>query len=144
MKIEDLMTRNPASVTPADTAQDAARMMKDHDCGALPVVESAGEKRLVGMITDRDIAIRGVGQGRGPEALVRDLMTDGPDAASAGDDVSKIEQIMTRHQVRRVPVIDANNRLVGIVSQADLARNDRAASDKRVGKVVEEISRPGR
>lgn len=142
MKVDELMTKKPACITPAETARDAARMMKEHDAGSLPVVESHDEKRLVGIITDRDIAIRGVAQGKGPDALVRDLMTDGPDAARIGDDVSKVEQIMSRHQVRRVPIIDADNRLVGIIAQADLARNDRAASDKDVGKVVEAISKP--
>lgn len=140
MKIESLMTKNPACITPAETARDAAKLMKEHDAGSIPVVESHNEKRLVGIITDRDIAIRGIAAGKGPDTLVRDLMTDGPDAAKVDDDVSKVEQIMTRSQVRRVPVIDADNRLIGIVAQADLARNDRAASDKRVGKVVEEIS----
>lgn len=144
MKVDELMTRNPASVTPADTARDAARAMEKNDCGALPVVESENEKRLIGMITDRDIAIRGVAKGKGPDALVRDLMTDGPDAARIGDDMKTVKQIMTRNQVRRVPIIDADNRLVGIIAQADLARNDDAASDERVGEVVEKISKPSR
>ena len=91
-----------------------------------------------------DIAIRGVAKGKGPDALVRDLMTDGPDAARIGDDMKAVKQIMTRNQVRRVPIIDADNRLVGIIAQADLARNDEAASDERVGEVVEKISKPSR
>ena len=144
MKVDELMTKKPACITPAETARDAARMMKEHDAGSLPVVESHDEKRLVGIITDRDIAIRGVAQGKGPDALVRDLMTDGPDAARIGDDVKTVKQIMTRNQVRRVPIIDADNRLVGIIAQADLARNDDAASDEKVGEVVEKISKPSR
>jgi CBS domain-containing protein len=144
MNVDELMTKNPACVTPADTARDAARAMEENDCGALPVVESENEKRLIGMITDRDIAIRGVAKGKGPDTLVRDLMTDGPDAARIGDDMKTVKQIMTRNQVRRVPIIDADNRLVGIIAQADLARNDEAASDERVGEVVEKISKPSR
>ena len=144
MKVDELMTKNPACVTPADTVEEAARLMKEHDAGAIPVVESQGERRLVGMITDRDIAIRVVGAGKTSSTMVRDVMTGGPDAARACDDVDEVEKIMTRRQVRRVPVVDENQRLVGIIAQADLARNDRAASDKKVGKVVEEISQPGR
>ena len=140
MNVEKLMTKDPATVTPAETVQDAARLMEECDCGALPVVDSANERRLIGIITDRDIAIRGVAKGKGPDALVRDLMTDGPDAVKIGDDVKKVEQIMSRQQVRRVPVIDADGRVIGMVAQADLARNDEAVSDRRVGKVVEEIS----
>jgi CBS domain-containing protein len=96
------------------------------------------------MITDRDIAIRGVARGRGAEAKVEELMTRDPESCGTDSDIEEIERVMSERQVRRVPIIDADGQLVGIISQADLARNDGAISDREVGQVVERISEPGR
>jgi CBS domain-containing protein len=141
VKVKDIMTANPAVVTPGDTIRDAARQMRDNDCGLIPVVEDAKGRRLTAVITDRDIAIRAVAEGKSADTLVRDVMSDGPDAARPDDDLERVEQIMTSRQVRRVPVIDEQGSIVGIVAQADLARHDRAASDKKVGQVVSEVSK---
>ena len=144
MKVKDIMTPDPAVVTPGDTIRDAAARMKECDCGLLPVVEDANSRRLTAVITDRDIAVRAVAQGKGPDTLVRDVMSDGPDACRPEDDVDAVERVMKSRQVRRVPIVDDGGSVVGVVAQADLARNDRAASDRDVGEVVEKISRSTR
>ena len=144
MQAQELMTRDPACVTPEDPAQKAAELMSQHDCGAIPVVDDEESRHVIGMITDRDIAIRGVARGRGAEARVEELMTSDPDCLTPEADVDEVERIMSERQVRRVPIIDAGGCLVGIIAQADLARSDGAASDREVGQVVERISEPGR
>lgn len=142
MRIREIMTGTPASVTPDQTARDAARLMIEHDCGAIPVVADQTDKRLVGMITDRDITIRGVAEGKGPETRVNDLMTANVTAAREDDELEIVRTVMVREQVRRVPVVDQHGGLVGIVAQADIAREDAAASDREVGRIVEAISEP--
>ena len=144
MRIKDIMTPDPACCTPDTTARDAANMMRECDCGAIPVVDTREGRRLVGMITDRDLAVRGFADGRGPDTPVRDLMTQHPHAARADDEVETVRQVMMQQKVRRVPVTDAEGAIVGIVAQADLARHDDAVSDRELGKVVEAISEPGR
>ena len=141
MKAKEIMSRDPQCCTPADTLQSAARMMADFDCGSLPVVENADRKVVVGVLTDRDIAIRGVARGKSPDSKVNDVMTPSPAVCSPEDDVDEVERIMVEMQVRRVPVVEAG-RVVGMIAQADLARDNRAASDHEVGRIVEKISRP--
>jgi CBS domain-containing protein len=142
MLIREIMTRDPEVCTPEDTLQRAARLMVDCDCGSIPVIE-AGDKRLVGVITDRDITVRGVAKGKPPESKVNDVMSPSPSFCKADDAVEEVERIMIEKQVRRVPIVDDQNRVVGIVAQADLARADRAVSDRQVGRIVEKISEPG-
>jgi len=142
MQAREIMSRDPQCCTPADTLQSAARMMADHDCGSLPVVEGADRKHLLGVLTDRDIAIRAVARGKSPDSKVNDVMTPAPACCSPDDDVDQVERIMIERQVRRVPVVDADNNVVGMIAQADLARNNRAASDREVGRIVEKISAP--
>ncbi len=142
MKASELMTRDPACCTPEDSIQRAAELMKDCDCGCIPVVESTNSKKLSGVVTDRDLAVRALAQGKGPETKVRDVMTREVSCCTPDDDVAAVEQIMTREQVRRVPVVDTAGNCCGMISQADLALNNRAASDKDVGRVVERISEP--
>ena len=144
MQAQELMTRDPACVTPDDPAQKAAELMSQYDCGAIPVVEDEESRHVCGMITDRDIAIRGVARGRGAEARVQELMTSDVECLTPDADVEEVERVMSERQVRRVPIIDASGCLVGIISQADLARTDSAISDREVGQVVERISEPGR
>jgi CBS domain-containing protein len=138
MKVRDIMTANPATCTPDSTAEQAARLMEQHDCGAIPVVEGDA-KRLVGMVTDRDLAIRGLAHGKGGDAKVRDLMSPSPATVQADDDVKAVEDLMSSQQIRRVPVVDASGCPVGLVAQADLARERKG---KEVGKVLEHISEP--
>ena len=119
MRISDVMTRDVQTVTPEQTAREAASFMLSADAGSIPVTEG---DRLIGMITDRDIAIRGVAQGHGPETPVRDLMSSGIICARLDDDVEDVASKMSEAQVRRLPVIDDSERLVGIVSLGDLSR----------------------
>jgi CBS domain-containing protein len=128
---------------PTDTVRDAAKLMRDHDCGCIPIVEGES-KRLVGVVTDRDITCRCVGEGKSPETPVREIMTARPQCCHPEDDVAAVEQIMIEAQVRRVPVVDASDCCLGMIAQADLALSNEAASDRDVGRMVERISEPGR
>ena len=144
MRVQEIMTREPACCTADDTARHAAELMEKHDCGGIPVVEDEASRRVVGIVTDRDIALRAVARGRGADTSVRDLMSRDPECCQGDADVDAAERIMKERQVRRVPVVDGEGSLVGIVAQADLALEDRAADDREVGEVVERISQPGR
>jgi CBS domain-containing protein len=142
MKARELMTTDPTCCTPEDTIQQAAQLMRDHDCGCIPVVADKQSKRLIGVVTDRDIAIRGMAEGKGPQTRVKDALSPNPKSCGADDDVETVERIMTGEQVRRVPVVDEQGSCVGMIAQADLALNHQAASESEVGKVVERISEP--
>lgn len=142
MRVKQIMTRDPAHCTPDTTAQEAAILMRDNDCGSIPVVESLTSNRLIGTVTDRDLAVRGLANGHGPDTAVGDLMTPEPITCVPEDEVEDLRQVMVEQQVRRVPVVDADGVLVGIVAQADIAREEGAASDREVGRIVEAISEP--
>ena len=145
MKAADLMTSDPACLTPSDSAQRAALLMAGKDCGAIPVIESLDSGRVVGVITDRDLAVRGVAKGRGPDTPVRALMTPSPACCPASADVHDIERIMADRQIRRVVIVDDNGACVGVVAQADLARAHNAGvSDREIARVIEKISEPSR
>lgn len=140
MKVQDIMTRDPRSVTPDSTAREAARIMKDEGVGIVPVVDE-GSRRLVGVITDRDIALRIVAEGRDPDAKVRDVMSSDRIATCRPDeDVDNVMDAMASEQVRRIPIVDERGSLVGIVAQADIVRK---ADDRKAEKTVERISEPG-
>lgn len=119
MKISQVMTRHVKTVRPDATAREAASFMLSEDAGSMPV--SDGD-RLVGMITDRDIAVRGVAKGHGPDTPVSELMTGDIICVRETDDVEEVAGKMSSAQVRRLPVIDANEKLCGIVSLGDLSR----------------------
>jgi CBS domain-containing protein len=142
MKAQELMTTTPVCCTPESTVREAAMLMREHDCGCIPVVEMGG-MRLVGVVTDRDIVCRCIAEGRGSDTRVNEIMTTQPRCCHPEDDVAAVEQIMMQAQVRRVPVVDAQGNCVGMIAQADLALSDRAASESEVGRVVERISEPG-
>jgi len=142
VRVRDVMTPDPACCTPNSTAREAAVLMRDNDCGSLPVVESESSRRLVGTVTDRDLAIRGLAEGKGPDTMIGDLMTNGPTTAGPEDEVEVVRDVMIAQQVRRVPVVDDDGMVVGIVAQADIAREEGAASDQEVGRIVEAISDP--
>jgi CBS domain-containing protein len=116
--------------------------MKEHDCGSIPVVENQQNRRLVGTVTDRDLAIRGLAAGKGPETPVRQLMTIEPITSAPEDEVEIVREVMIARRVRRVPVVDQNGAVVGIVAQADIALEEGAASDQEVGRIIEAISDP--
>ena len=142
MKVRDIMTPDPVCVTPDTRLHEAARLMKEHDIGIVPVVEEGGSaKRLVGLLTDRDIAIRLVAEGRDPDTVeVGEVMSGNPRTARPDDDVDKVMNLMGREQVRRVPIVDERGSLVGIVAQADVVRKTR--DDKKSERTVEQISKP--
>ena len=137
MKISEVMTRNVKTVTPDTTAQEAAGFMLSEDAGSMPVSEG---DRLIGMVTDRDIAVRGVAKGRGPETPVRELMTDQVICVREDDDVDDVASKMSETQVRRLPVVDEDDRLCGIVSRGDLSRE---TNDESAHQALEGVSQPG-
>jgi CBS domain-containing protein len=139
--LRSVMTPNPQCVTENDSLQDVARLMLDCDCGALPVV---GEnEKLIGMITDRDIVVRVIAEGRDcSQSTVRDAMTSEAHSVRENDSLESVFRIMRDNKVRRVPVVDDNQRVIGIVAQADLALD--TSRDREVGKTVEKISEPER
>ena len=141
MRVRDIMTSDPAWCTPESTAREAATLMREHDCGSIPVVQSKEKRNLVGTVTDRDLAIRGLAEGKGPETRVRELMTSSPVTCGPDDEVETVREVMVARLVRRVPVVEGGA-LVGIVAQADIAREEEAASDQEVGRIVEAISEP--
>ena len=138
MKIGEVMTRDVELVSPEDTIQTAASIMKDIDAGAVLVGQ---DDRIVGVLTDRDIAIRAVAEGKTPETKVQDGMTPEVRYVFDDEDVAEVSQKMAGWQVRRLPVLNRDKRLVGIVSVGDLALE--ARSPERVGKAMEGISRRG-
>ena len=137
MRVSDCMTRGVEITNPQDTIRDAARMMADCDAGVLPVGEN---DRLVGVITDRDIAVRAVAEGRGPEAKVGDVMSAEVKYCFEDDDIDDVLRNMGELQVRRLPVLSRDKRLVGIVSLSDLATIGAAAP---AGDALVDIARPG-
>jgi CBS domain-containing protein len=137
MKVSEVMTREVKTVRPDSTAKEAASFMLSEDAGSMPVSEG---DRLIGMITDRDIAVRGVAKGHGPDTPVRELMTDEVLCAREDEDVEEVASKMSKAQVRRIPVIDASDKLCGIVSLGDLARE---ADDDCAERALEGVSAPG-
>ncbi len=143
MKARDVMTSNPDVLTPDEPVTRAAQLMRDRNVGIVPVVEDKSSMKLRGVITDRDIAIRHVAEGHGNSCRVADEVSRQPLATVQPDaDVKDVMNVMKREQVRRVPVVEGDNRLVGIIAQADIA--ERGPSEKEVGKVVEKISEGGK
>jgi len=146
-RVAEIMTPDPKAVTPETKISEVAQAMRDLNVGIIPVIESESNRRLKGVITDRDIAIRAVAEGRDGTVTVAECMTESVRSVNKNDSVRDVMQVMRREQVRRVPVIDREGRLVGIVAQADLAV-DYAGDDRdremEVGSVVESISEPAR
>jgi len=142
MKIQDIMTRDPSSVTADATVREAAQVMKRENVGIVPVVDAQNERRLVGVVTDRDIAIRCIAEGKDSTCRVRDVMsTDDLATCKVNDDVENVMSAMRSEKVRRIPIVDERGSLVGIVSQADVLLKTRDTS--RAGETVEQISEPG-
>jgi predicted transcriptional regulator len=117
--------------------------MRDNDCGAVPVIE---DERIIGIVTDRDLTVRALAHGVSADAKVAKFFTRDPHCCTADDDIRDVEKIMADNQIRRVPIVNAGGRCVGIVSQADLARASRTGtriSEHEVAIVVERVSAPG-
>jgi CBS domain-containing protein len=134
MNIRDVMTPNPRTVTPEDSIQNAARIMRDEDTGAVPVVDNG---RPVGIVTDRDIVIRAVADGGQLNRPVREIVTGAVVCATPDMSTREAAQLMSEHQVRRLPVVESE-RLVGIVSIGDLAVKE--GKDSRTGDTLQSIS----
>jgi CBS domain-containing protein len=138
MRVSEAMTREVRIATPGQSIRDVAKIMAEIDAGAMPVGEN---DRLVGMITDRDIAIRAVAQGKGPDTPVRDVMsTEQVLYCYEDEELDHVAKNMSQEQVRRLPVVNREKRLVGIVSIGDLSRK---AKPNTAGKAVAAISEPG-
>jgi CBS domain-containing protein len=137
MKISEVMTREVQTMQPDQTAQEAAKFMLSADAGSIPVTEGG---RLIGMITDRDIAVRGVANGHGPDTPVRELMTGDIVSARLDDHVDAVASKMSEAQVRRLPIVDDEEKLCGIVSLGDLSRE---AGEQAASQALEGVSQPG-
>ncbi len=139
-KCGDIMTKDIVCCLPEDSVEHAATLMKAEDVGPVPVVESHESKRLLGIVTDRDLVLKVIAEGRNPKStLVRDVMSSNPVTCRVDDDIDKALEAMSERKVRRVPVVDEQNRLLGIISQADVAI--RVGKTKKTGEVVEKISK---
>ncbi|HSJ90116.1 MAG TPA: CBS domain-containing protein [Anaerolineales bacterium] len=133
------MTKNPVYALPHDTVAEVARLMKDKDIGPVPIVQDRDGTQLVGIVTDRDLALKVVAEGLDPSTTrVSDVMTTDIVTCHEDDNIDKALNSMSRHQLRRIPVVDSENRLVGIIAQADVAT--RMNEPEKTGEVVKEIS----
>jgi CBS domain-containing protein len=144
MQAQQVMTKDPACCTPTDTARDAARLMRERDCGSIPIIDPDSNE-VVGMVTDRDLAIRAIAEGLTPDTKLSELMSATVSCCGPNDDLEAIEQTMKDVQVRRVPIVDDDGCCVGIISQADIARaakHDGRVTEHEVAVVIEEISEP--
>lgn len=140
MQIEDLMTEDPTCCAPDTPLRKVAQAMAESDCGALPVIEKGGGRRLLGVITDRDIVVRAVAE-RKPlnHVTAREIMTETPVTVGADGDVEEVREAMGENQLRRVLVADGDRACVGVVSQADLARHLTAGQS---GVTLKRVSQP--
>ncbi len=133
--IREMMTANPKTVRGEDPVAEAARIMRDEDAGVVPIVDG---DRVVGIVTDRDVAIRLVADGRDPQSTtVREIASEDLVTIDPDQNLDEALRLMARHQVRRLPVVEEDGRLVGILAQADVARQ---GDDAETGEVVQQIS----
>lgn len=138
-KCSDVMTENLVYSSPEDTVSHVAQLMKKEDIGPVLIVDNEDSKRLVGIVTDRDLALKVVAEGRDPQTTkVEAVMTRKVITCRADDDVENAMKAMAQYQLRRIPVVDKDGRLVGIISQADVAT--RVGEPERTAEVVREIS----
>jgi len=142
MKIKEVMSQDPVCCLPTDHAQAVARIMCERNVGSIPVVSDQQSKHLLGVITDRDLCCAVIAGGLDPRSTpIQKFITTNPVTCRDGENIDKCERVMQDHQVRRVPIVDADNCVIGIVSQADLALKDKP---ERLSKTVAEISKPTR
>jgi CBS domain-containing protein len=135
----DVMTKNPVAALSGDTVANVAQLMKERDIGPVPIVEDKISKKLIGIVTDRDLAIKVVAAGRDPNTtFVRDVMTKDVITCREDDEIESTLNAMSRHQLRRILVVNENDMLVGIIAQADIAT--RMNEPEKTGEVVKEIS----
>ena len=141
MTCSDVMTKDPTCCVPTDSTSRVAKLMKTEDVGSLPVCESRQNRKLMGIITDRDLAMHIVAEGRDANTtLVQDVMTRDPLTCTPDEDLEKACEMMQTHQVRRIPVVDRSGKLMGIIAQADIAT--RSGRPEKMAETIEEISKP--
>jgi CBS domain-containing protein len=139
MIASEIMTANPECCVPTDSVMIAAQIMKSEDVGPVPIVEDKDEKKLTGIVTDRDLAIKVVAEARDPKTTpVEEVMSEGLVTCRDNDDVRSVLKLMEENQLRRIPVVDKNHRLQGIIAQADVAT--RLGSPQAAGEVVQQVS----
>lgn len=139
MTCGEIMTRSVVCCVPGDTLEHAATLMKTENVGPIPVVESQASKRLIGIVTDRDLVVKGIAEGKDVRSTrIKEIMTDHPVACFERDDVDDAINLMSDYKVRRIPVVDDNNQILGIIAQADVAT--RLRKTKITGDIVENIS----
>ncbi|HEX3086130.1 MAG TPA: CBS domain-containing protein [Pyrinomonadaceae bacterium] len=139
MIASEIMTTNPECCVPTDSVMAAAQLMKSEDVGPIPIVQDKEEKKLAGIVTDRDLAIKVVAEGRDPKTTpVEDVMSEGLVTCRDNDDVRSVLKLMEENQLRRIPVVDKNDRLQGIIAQADVAT--RLGNAQAAGEVVQHVS----
>ena len=136
---KDVMTKGPVYAYPHDTVAHVARLMRSEDIGSVPVVDEDASKQLVGIVTDRDLTIKVVAEELNPVTTkVSEVMTTDVVTCREGDDIETALDAMARNQLRRIPVVDKNNKLIGIIAQADVAT--RMNEPEKTAEVVKEIS----
>jgi CBS domain-containing protein len=141
MQVRDVMTKDPECVTPGTTIREAAQVMQRENVGIVPVVEEKGNKRLLGVVTDRDIAIRVVAEGRDVGTRVSEIMSSSRITTCTPDDtIDDAMEAMANEQVRRIPIVDDRGALVGIIAQADILR--KGHDGEQAADTVREISEP--
>jgi CBS domain-containing protein len=132
--VRDAMTSKPKTIEPSTTAQEAARIMKSEDIGSLPIVE--GDK-LAGVVTDRDLAIRALAEGKSPDTAVSEIASKDVVTVDPDQTIEEAARLMAKHQVRRLPVVEEDGRLIGVLAQADVAQS---GHDTLTGETVQQIS----
>ncbi len=138
MTVLDVMAKSPAVCMPSTPIAEVAKMMAEHDCGAIPVVQSQDDPTPIGIITDRDIVVRLLAEGNNPlDATARDAMSEGLVTATSDLSLEAVGELMETNQVRRIPVVDENKKVIGVVSQADLALS---VSPSEAGNVLQAVS----
>jgi len=144
MRARDIMTKDPVCLRRDETARRAAEVMRDCDCGVVPIVDD--NRRVIGIVTDRDLAIRALAAGKSGDVRISEVMTPAAHCCSADDDLRDVERKMADLQIRRIPICDAGGRCLGIISQADIARaastSDKNVTEEEVAVVLESISQP--
>src|SRR5262245_16592868 len=139
MKVREAMTPNPVCCRPTDSAQKVAKALCENDVGSMPVVDDQQSRKLLGMITDRDLCCSVLAAGLDPKnTTIEKFVTLNPVACRDGENLDSCERQMQEHQIRRIPIVDGEGRVIGIVSQADLALKDKP---EKVAKTVVEVSK---
>lgn len=144
INVKDIMSKTLVCCTPEDGIQKAAELMKANDIGSIPVVNDCSDRRLLGIVTDRDICVKAVATGKSNVRVkVSEVMTKGPTTCGPDESVEACEALMERKQVRRIPVIDARGACIGIVSQADIALRDTAEhTSKTIAAISQQRHQP--